>query len=178
MRGGAGYARLHGASGSAARARAIEDRSAAEKLADETGVVGECAAAARCWHRTRLETQEPATDLTKAGCRGSVLLTCGTYGNVIRLLPPLVISDDLLVEGITVLADVLRKGWHRMTNAAALLDSLPPSLWIGGPSNPHGGVLGIIYDRRLRLMRANPVSPRGRYRGHREYLETNYISLQ
>ena len=37
-----------------------------------------------------------------------VLLTCGTYGNVIRLLPPLVISDDLLDEGITVLADVLR----------------------------------------------------------------------
>ena len=58
-------------------------------------------------------TTEPDVDLTKAVAaeafsQGVVLLTCGTYGNVIRLLPPLVIGDDLLDEGITVLADVLR----------------------------------------------------------------------
>ena len=35
--------------------------------------------------------------------RGVVVLTCGTYGNVIRLLPPLVIGHDLLGEGIDVL---------------------------------------------------------------------------
>jgi 4-aminobutyrate aminotransferase / (S)-3-amino-2-methylpropionate transaminase / 5-aminovalerate transaminase len=34
---------------------------------------------------------------------GVVVLTCGTYGNVIRLLPPLVIGDELLTEGLDVL---------------------------------------------------------------------------
>ena len=31
------------------------------------------------------------------------MLTCGTYGNVLRFLPPLVISDDLLEDALTVL---------------------------------------------------------------------------
>ncbi|MEJ7648974.1 MAG: 4-aminobutyrate--2-oxoglutarate transaminase [Nakamurella sp.] len=35
--------------------------------------------------------------------QGVVVLTCGTYGNVIRLLPPLVIGDELLREGLGVL---------------------------------------------------------------------------
>ncbi|MEU4242785.1 4-aminobutyrate--2-oxoglutarate transaminase [Actinoplanes sp. NPDC026619] len=34
---------------------------------------------------------------------GLLLLTCGTYGNVIRLLPPLVIDDDELDRGLTLL---------------------------------------------------------------------------
>jgi 4-aminobutyrate aminotransferase/(S)-3-amino-2-methylpropionate transaminase len=34
---------------------------------------------------------------------GLVVLTAGTYGNVIRLLPPLVISDELLEEGLAIL---------------------------------------------------------------------------
>jgi 4-aminobutyrate aminotransferase/(S)-3-amino-2-methylpropionate transaminase len=32
-----------------------------------------------------------------------VTLTCGTYGSVMRLLPPLVITDDELAEGLDVL---------------------------------------------------------------------------
>jgi 4-aminobutyrate aminotransferase/(S)-3-amino-2-methylpropionate transaminase len=32
-----------------------------------------------------------------------LLLTCGTYGNVIRLLPPLIISDDELDRGLKLL---------------------------------------------------------------------------
>jgi 4-aminobutyrate aminotransferase/(S)-3-amino-2-methylpropionate transaminase len=36
--------------------------------------------------------------------QGVVTLTCGTYGNVLRFLPPLVISDALLTEGFDVLA--------------------------------------------------------------------------
>ncbi|HEX8864819.1 MAG TPA: 4-aminobutyrate--2-oxoglutarate transaminase [Lentzea sp.] len=39
--------------------------------------------------------------------QGVVVLTCGTYGNVIRLLPPLVIPDDLLAEGLDVLEAAL-----------------------------------------------------------------------
>jgi 4-aminobutyrate aminotransferase/(S)-3-amino-2-methylpropionate transaminase len=42
-----------------------------------------------------------------AHASGVVLLTCGTYGNVIRFLPPLTISDELLTEGIQVVADAL-----------------------------------------------------------------------
>ena len=38
---------------------------------------------------------------------GVIVLTCGTYGNVIRFLPPLAISDDLLREGVQVVADAL-----------------------------------------------------------------------
>ena len=39
--------------------------------------------------------------------QGVIVLTCGTDGNVIRLLPPLSISDALLREGITVIAEAL-----------------------------------------------------------------------
>jgi 4-aminobutyrate aminotransferase / (S)-3-amino-2-methylpropionate transaminase / 5-aminovalerate transaminase len=39
---------------------------------------------------------------------GVVVLTCGTYANVIRLLPPLVIPPDLLTEGLDVLTHAVR----------------------------------------------------------------------
>ena len=35
------------------------------------------------------------------------MLTCGTYGNVIRFLPPLSISDELLHEALDVVAAAL-----------------------------------------------------------------------
>ncbi|TQK20443.1 4-aminobutyrate aminotransferase/(S)-3-amino-2-methylpropionate transaminase [Microbacterium sp. SLBN-154] len=38
---------------------------------------------------------------------GVIVLTCGTFGNVIRFLPPLAIGDVLLNEGLDVLASVL-----------------------------------------------------------------------
>jgi 4-aminobutyrate aminotransferase/(S)-3-amino-2-methylpropionate transaminase len=34
---------------------------------------------------------------------GLVVLTCGTYGNVLRFLPPLVMPDHLLEEGLAIL---------------------------------------------------------------------------
>jgi 4-aminobutyrate aminotransferase/(S)-3-amino-2-methylpropionate transaminase len=37
--------------------------------------------------------------------QGVLILTAGTYGNVIRFLPPLVISDELLIEALGVLDD-------------------------------------------------------------------------
>ena len=57
-------------------------------------------------------TAEPDPDLTKklaAGCHaaGVIVLTCGTYGNILRFLPPLTISDELLTEGLDVLALIL-----------------------------------------------------------------------
>lgn len=39
--------------------------------------------------------------------QGVIVLTCGTDGNVIRLLPPLSISDELLREGIRVIGEAL-----------------------------------------------------------------------
>ena len=58
-------------------------------------------------------TIEPDADATKAiaaAChaKGVLILTCGTYGNVIRLLPPLVITDELLDDALSVLADAIR----------------------------------------------------------------------
>ena len=37
--------------------------------------------------------------------RGLVLLSCGLYGNVIRLLPPLTIGEDDLEEGLAILGE-------------------------------------------------------------------------
>ncbi|MCZ8381551.1 4-aminobutyrate--2-oxoglutarate transaminase [Mycobacterium sp. CPCC 205372] len=57
-------------------------------------------------------TTEPDAELAKklaagAHAAGVIVLTCGTYGNVLRFLPPLAISDDLLSEGLDVLALIL-----------------------------------------------------------------------
>lgn len=51
-----------------------------------------------------------ATKAIAAQClrEGVIILTCGTYGNVIRLLPPLVISDELLADGLEVLVHAIR----------------------------------------------------------------------
>ncbi|MFV8052422.1 4-aminobutyrate--2-oxoglutarate transaminase [Mycobacterium sp. 48b] len=58
-------------------------------------------------------TTTPDAELTKALCAGAhaagvIVLSCGTYGNVLRFLPPLTISDELLVEGLDVLELILR----------------------------------------------------------------------
>lgn len=55
-------------------------------------------------------TSEPDANLTKriaaaVHAKGVVVLTCGTYGNVLRFLPPLAIPDHLLHEGLDVLRD-------------------------------------------------------------------------
>ncbi|MGO4103031.1 4-aminobutyrate--2-oxoglutarate transaminase [Leifsonia sp. YAF41] len=57
-------------------------------------------------------TGEPDAALTnriaaESHKQGVIVLTCGTYGNVIRFLPPLSITDELLIEGLGVVADAL-----------------------------------------------------------------------
>jgi len=54
----------------------------------------------------------PDADVTKAlvqaaGKRGLILLSCGVYGNVIRFLAPLTISDALLKEGFHLFEQAL-----------------------------------------------------------------------
>jgi 4-aminobutyrate aminotransferase/(S)-3-amino-2-methylpropionate transaminase len=58
------------------------------------------------------ETKEPAAAMaskTTAAARelGLVLLSCGIYGNVIRILVPLVISDEDLDRGLEILEEAL-----------------------------------------------------------------------
>lgn len=55
----------------------------------------------------------PRADLAAAvskACHaeGVLTLTCGTHGNVLRLLPPLVIGEELLRDGLEVLAQQIR----------------------------------------------------------------------
>ncbi|MBA8815388.1 4-aminobutyrate aminotransferase/(S)-3-amino-2-methylpropionate transaminase [Microbacterium halimionae] len=57
-------------------------------------------------------TSEPDSALAAAIARaciaaGVIVLTCGTYGNVIRFLPPLSIGDELLHEGLDVVAEAM-----------------------------------------------------------------------
>ena len=57
-------------------------------------------------------TLMPRADLakevaTRCHAQGILVLTCGTYSNVIRLLPPLVIDESLLRDGLAVLHDVI-----------------------------------------------------------------------
>src|SRR5271163_4755224 len=58
------------------------------------------------------DTAEPDAALTDAlaaaaHAAGVIVLTAGTFGNVVRFLPPLTISDELLTEGLDVLTGLL-----------------------------------------------------------------------
>jgi 4-aminobutyrate aminotransferase/(S)-3-amino-2-methylpropionate transaminase len=58
------------------------------------------------------DLHQPDADLAKAivaeaAQRGLILLSCGVYGNVIRILVPLTASDALLDEGMGILGDTL-----------------------------------------------------------------------
>lgn len=66
------------------------------------------------------DSAQPDPDITKfivseSARRGLILLSCGVYGNVIRFLPALTISNKILDEGLDILSDsifeVIRK--HR-----------------------------------------------------------------
>ena len=64
-----------------------------------------------------IEIVEPGTTIPdpaetariSAACHqaGVIALTCGTFGNVLRLLPPLVIDDALLADGLAVLSEAI-----------------------------------------------------------------------
>ena len=59
------------------------------------------------------DANSPAADLTRAVAaeaadRGVITLTCGVRGNVIRFLPPLTISEELLAEALTIIGEIIR----------------------------------------------------------------------
>ena len=58
------------------------------------------------------DSKTPAPDLAKAVVdaafeRGLLLLSCGTYGNVLRTLVPLVVTDEELEQGLGILEESL-----------------------------------------------------------------------
>lgn len=110
----------------AERAKGIESlvfprlRELAEELGGPHGPIGDVRGRGGMLaiELVRPGTSAPDPEATKAvaaAClaEGVLVLTCGTYGNVIRLLPPLVIDENLLLEGIDVLAAAIRRaGWQ------------------------------------------------------------------
>ena len=80
-----------------------------EEMADRVPSVGEVRGLGPM---LALELTEPTPDLAKAVTtaareKGLILLSCGLYGNVIRILVPLVVSDEDLDRGLELLEESL-----------------------------------------------------------------------
>jgi len=70
------------------------------------------------------DPHSPDADLTKAlvkraAEKGLVILSCGLYGNVIRFLVPLTASDEIIREGLEIVAESLRELTGTVTRKAA-----------------------------------------------------------
>src|SRR5215218_6450728 len=79
-------------------------------LQERTGVIGDVRGrgAMLAVEIVRPGTTEPDAELTNriskaCHAQGVITLTAGTFGNVLRFLPPLVIGQDLLIEALDVL---------------------------------------------------------------------------
>lgn len=99
-----------------ARARRIEEvmKPRLEKLAAQSGIIGEVRGrgAMLAIELVKPGGKEPNPEATAAlakACHqnGLLVLTTGTYNNVVRFLPPLVIGEELLNEGLDVLEEAL-----------------------------------------------------------------------
>ena len=99
----------------AGRARAIEATMVPRLsgIAERTGVIGDVRGrgAMLAVEIVTPGTTDPDAALTarlNAACHqaGLLTLTCGTFGNVFRFLPPLVMPDHLLAEALDVLDEV------------------------------------------------------------------------
>jgi len=71
-----------------------------------------------------LDKREPAAEETKQVTQycyehGLITISAGSYGNVIRLLMPLVITDDQMNEGLNVLEGALKTVYEKKHEAAA-----------------------------------------------------------
>ncbi|MGC1419806.1 MAG: 4-aminobutyrate--2-oxoglutarate transaminase [Acidimicrobiales bacterium] len=100
-----------------ARAREIGDTllNALHSLQQDVAIIGDVRGrgAMIAMELTQPGTKSPNAAAAKAvvshcNQNGVVVLACGTYGNVIRLLPPLAISDEQLADGLAILAAAVR----------------------------------------------------------------------
>jgi 4-aminobutyrate aminotransferase/(S)-3-amino-2-methylpropionate transaminase len=81
-------------------------------IAEQTGVIGEIRGrgAMIAVEVVHPGTKNPDADLTAkvakaCHAQGLVVLTAGTYGNVLRFLPPLVIPNHLLNEALDIITE-------------------------------------------------------------------------
>src|SRR6185295_17857832 len=98
------------------RADELGERSRAETIGEVRGL-GSMLAIELVEDR---ETKAPAAALGSATTaaareRGLILLSCGLYGNVIRILVPLVVSDEDLDRGLELLEEALVEAGTRAT---------------------------------------------------------------
>ena len=84
-----------------------------EKIAAEHPAIGDIRGrgamiAAEIVRPGTIEPDAALTAAVSAAChrQGLITLTCGTFGNVLRFLPSLVITDDLLGEGLDIIESV------------------------------------------------------------------------
>jgi 4-aminobutyrate aminotransferase / (S)-3-amino-2-methylpropionate transaminase / 5-aminovalerate transaminase len=100
-----------------ARARQIQDQALPrlEHLASTSDFVGDARGrgAMLALEFVSAGSKTPAPDAarnvaSRCNAQGVLTLTCGTFGNVVRLLPPLVISDALLDDALSVLEGAVR----------------------------------------------------------------------
>ena len=95
-----------------AKARRIEEimKPRLQKIADDTGVI--CDVRGRgamiAVEIVKKGSMEPDADMTNKiakACHvnGVLVLTAGTYGNVLRFLPPMVMSEHLLEDALTII---------------------------------------------------------------------------
>jgi 4-aminobutyrate aminotransferase-like enzyme len=97
-----GFAEQAGHLGSFLRA-GLEEIAARQPLVGEVRGLGPMLA---------IELREPTPDAAKATTaaafeKGLLLLACGLYGNVIRLLPPLTAAEEELERGLSLLEEAL-----------------------------------------------------------------------
>jgi 4-aminobutyrate aminotransferase/(S)-3-amino-2-methylpropionate transaminase len=101
-----------------ARAREIGETVMARfaSIAERFEVVGEvrgrgamCALELVSDRSTKEPLDAPTMNAIAAGCleRGVIVLTAGTYGNVVRLLPPINIDGALLDDGLDVVEEAI-----------------------------------------------------------------------
>lgn len=91
-------------------------KGALEPLVGTVGIVGEVRGRGGMLaiEFVKSGTTEPNAEVVgrivaEAQQQGVMLLTCGTYGNVIRLLPPLNITDELLADSLEVITAIIKK---------------------------------------------------------------------
>ena len=89
-------------------------RSALESMQAKYSIIGDVRGrgSMQAIELVKAGTKEPNTDalgkiVKYCQSRGVLILTAGTYGNVIRLLPPLVMPDHLLKEALTILDEAV-----------------------------------------------------------------------
>ena len=100
-----------------ARARALGEimLGSLHSLAQDVAIIGDVRGRGAM---VAFELVQPGTKIPNAAAakaivnycneRGVIALSCGTFANVIRLLPPLVISDEQLADAMSVFASAVR----------------------------------------------------------------------